>query len=231
MRTSIPNSLDSSSPVAKAGSTAAKPRLEPAAAARDERRRTSPGADPSAYRIGHKVRRLRLGRSMGLVELGRHTGLSASMLSKIETGKCLPTLPTLQRIALVFSVGLDHFFGGEDDKPTCAVVRREERLKFPEKLGAKAPGYWFESLDFPAVNRALNAYHAEFEAARDAGSSTHEHEGVEFVYVIEGTLGLWYDGKETRLEQGDAIYLDASHAHGYRRIGDVPCRGIVVTVP
>ncbi len=168
---------------------------------------------------------------MGLVELGRHTGLSASMLSKIETGKCLPTLQTLQRIAMVFSVGLDHFFGADDDRPMLSVVRRVERLKFPEKQGAKAPGYWFQSLDFPAVNRPLNAYEAEFEPLREAGSSTHEHDGVEFVYVVEGTLGFWYDGKETQLQQGDAIYFDATHAHGYRRIGSDPCRGIVVTVP
>lgn len=210
-----------------------KPASGPVASLKEARSasRTSPGADPSSYRIGHKVRRLRLGRSMGLVELGRHTGLSASMLSKIETGKCLPTLPTLQRIALVFSVGLDHFFGTDDDRPVLSVVRRSERLKFPEKQGAKAPGYWFESLDFPAVNRPLNAYEAEFEPLREAGTSTHEHDGVELVYVVEGTLGFWYDGKETHLEAGDAIYFDAAHAHGYRRIGNAPCRGIVVTVP
>jgi transcriptional regulator with XRE-family HTH domain len=47
---------------------------------------------------------------MGLVELGKHTGLSAAMLSKLERGKLFPTLPTLLRIALVFGVGLEYFF-------------------------------------------------------------------------------------------------------------------------
>jgi DNA-binding XRE family transcriptional regulator len=53
---------------------------------------------------------LRLKKKMRLVELARHTGLSAAMLSKLERGLLFPTLPTLLRIALVFGVGLDHFF-------------------------------------------------------------------------------------------------------------------------
>ena len=56
------------------------------------------------YALGEKLRGLRLRKSMGLVELGKHTGLSAAMLSKLERGKLFPTLPTLLRIALVFGV-------------------------------------------------------------------------------------------------------------------------------
>ena len=43
------------------------------------------------YSIGEKLRSLRLRKSMGLVELGRHTGLSAALLSKLERGKLYPT--------------------------------------------------------------------------------------------------------------------------------------------
>ena len=66
-----------------------------------------------SYSIGPKVRAIRLKKKMGLVELGRHTSLSPAMLSKIERGRLFPTLPTLLRIALVFSVGLDFFFSGQ----------------------------------------------------------------------------------------------------------------------
>lgn len=52
---------------------------------------------------------------MGLVELSKHTGLSPALLSKLEQGKLYPTLPTLSRIALVFSVGLDHFLATKKD--------------------------------------------------------------------------------------------------------------------
>src|SRR5688572_29102909 len=80
------------------------------------------------YGIGERIRTLRLKKKMGLVELGRHTGLSPAMLSKIERGRLFPTLPTLLRIALVFSVGLEYFFAGAREKPLMAIVRKAERV-------------------------------------------------------------------------------------------------------
>lgn len=193
--------------------------------------KSSLGPDPAAYRIGSRIRALRLGRSMGLVELGRHTGLSASLLSKLETGKSLPTLPTLQRIAMVFSVGLDHFFVRDDQRVIREVVRKADRLRFPGEAGSASPSYWFESLDFPAVNRPMSAYLANFEDRPVAGADCHEHEGAEVVYVIEGSLGLWHDGVETRLDEGDSVYFDCGRPHGYRRLAGKRCSGVVVTVP
>jgi transcriptional regulator with XRE-family HTH domain len=88
----------------------------------------------SDYAIGEKLRALRLRKKMGLVELGRHTGLSAAMLSKIERGKLFPTLPTLVRVALVFSVGLEYFFSDERKRQVIGIVRRGERKRIAERL-------------------------------------------------------------------------------------------------
>src|SRR6476620_11856280 len=98
------------------------------------------------YEIGAKVRVLRLRKKMGLVELGRHTGFSAALLSKIESSKLFPPLGTLLRLAMVFGVGLDHFFTDTIEKPARAVVRKSDRLRFPS--AEKQPSYFFESLDF-----------------------------------------------------------------------------------
>src|SRR6516225_2184476 len=114
------------------------------------------------YRIGPKVRAMRLRKKLGLVELARHTGLSPAMLSKIERGLLFPTLPTLLRIALVFGVGLDHFFTESAERPTVAVTRKKERLRLPDRPGADPPSYVFESLDFPVTDRKMQAYYAEF---------------------------------------------------------------------
>jgi len=57
--------------------------------------------------IGERIKRLRLKKSMGLVELGKHTGLSASFLSQLETGRVVPTLRNLARIAMVFSKDME----------------------------------------------------------------------------------------------------------------------------
>src|SRR6478672_10604781 len=114
------------------------------------------------YAIGSKLRRLRLRKSMGLLELSRHTGLSPALLSKLERDVMHPTLPTLLRISMVFSVGLEYFFNPEP-RPVLEIVRRQDRLRFPDSAEASPVAYYFESLDFPVAEPALNAYFAEFE--------------------------------------------------------------------
>src|SRR5690606_30051797 len=85
------------------------------------------------YDIGAKIRTLRTGRKLGLAQLGAHTGLSSGMLSKIERGQLFPTLPTLLRIAMVFGVGLEHFFL-DPDQPQVAIVRKADRLRLPDRV-------------------------------------------------------------------------------------------------
>ena len=88
------------------------------------------------YALGEKLRTLRLRKSMGLVALGKHTGLSPAMLSKLERGKLFPTLPTLLRIAMVFGVGLEYFFSDERKRHIVAIARKKERMQFPEGSNA-----------------------------------------------------------------------------------------------
>src|SRR5512139_2976705 len=82
----------------------------------------------ASYELGRKLRQLRLKKKIGLVDLGKHTGLSASMLSQLENGKMVPTLPTLARIAMVFDVGIDHFFADRKKKSLFSIVRAGERM-------------------------------------------------------------------------------------------------------
>lgn len=182
------------------------------------------------YRIGPKLRALRLRKKLGLVELGRHTGLSPAMLSKIERGLLFPTLPTLLRIALVFGVGLEHFFTEESGRPRVAVIRKEDRLRLPDRPGADPPAYLFESLDFPVTDSKISAFHAEFPADAPP-SELHRHEGAELIYVLTGKLAVRVDDEETILGPGDAMYFDSAAAHSYRRHGRSACAAIVVVAP
>jgi transcriptional regulator with XRE-family HTH domain len=179
------------------------------------------------YAIGPKIRRLRLRKKLGLVQLSEHTGLSPAMLSKIERGHLFPTLPTLLRIALVFGVRLDHFFREDSDRPVYAVVRKADRIGLPEKAGKASSAYRFESLDYPVSDRKLNGYYVEF-AEEAEQSEPHEHPGAEIVYVLGGELVVNLEGEDFTLGQGDSMYFDCAHPHTYRRKGALPCAAIIV---
>ena len=183
------------------------------------------------YAIGEKIRALRLRKKIGLVELGRHTGLSPALLSKIERGRIFPTLPTLLRIALVFNVGLDYFFAGAREKPMIAVSRKGSRVSLPERAGTRDAAYRFESLDYDATERRFNAYYAEFLPQSKDRMRPHSHPGVEFLYVLHGTLELQVSEQAHTLEAGDSIYFDSHVPHAYRRAGTRSCCAVVITAP
>ncbi len=182
------------------------------------------------YRIGSKIRALRLKKKLGLVRLGKHTGLSAAMLSKIERGQLFPTLPTLLRIALVFGVGLDHFFTEPEARRPVAVVRKRDRIRLPDQPEGDSPSYMFESLDFPVTDRKMEAFYAEFPA-HSKPSEPHAHDGAEIIYVMEGRLVVDVDGEEFALDGGDAMYFDSTAPHSYRREGRAACKAVVVVAP
>ncbi len=180
------------------------------------------------YAIGARLRRLRLRKSMGLVELSRHTGLSPALLSKLERDVMHPTLPTLLRIAMVFSVGLEYFFTPEP-QPLIEIVRKKDRLRFPDHPAAAQVNYFFESLDFPVPDRSLHSYFAEFEPTQPARTRLHTHEGIEFLYVLSGKLELRTPTANHELAAGDAVYFDATTPHGYRRLASARTTALVVT--
>jgi transcriptional regulator with XRE-family HTH domain len=181
------------------------------------------------YQIGPKLRALRLRRKMGLVELGRQTGLSSAMLSKVERGRLFPTLPTLYRMASVFGVGLDHFFGDVLRPPIVAIVRKNDRLPPSARADGRLAIHRFESIEFAVDNPRLNMYHAEFDPRPVAPGHRHTHLGFEVLFVITGRVSVSFDDAEYVLEQGDAIYFDSERPHGYRRQGHDRCTALIVT--
>ncbi|HTW82223.1 MAG TPA: XRE family transcriptional regulator [Terracidiphilus sp.] len=179
--------------------------------------------------IGERIRRLRLKKSMGLVELGRHTGLSASFLSQLETGRVVPTLRNLARIAMVFSKDLSFFFESEP-AAIFRVHRQKDRVRLPQ-TGVEPPTYTFESLGFMVPDRHMDPYFAEFiPMAEDVEPKPHVHAGYEFLYVLDGELELTHSEHHTMLAAGDAVYFDSATPHSYRCAGQSPAGAIIVTM-
>jgi len=180
----------------------------------------------SEKRIGERIKHLRLKKSMGLVELGRHTGLSASFLSQLETGRVVPTLRNLARIAMVFSKDLSYFFEPEP-QTLFRVHRGKDRVRLPQS-GVPDPSYYFESLAYMVPDRQLDPYFAEFLPAKTPRS--HQHFGSEFLYVLSGKLTIRHGGATHELSPGDAVYFDSSTNHSYECAGPEPATALIVTL-
>jgi transcriptional regulator with XRE-family HTH domain len=180
-------------------------------------------------RIGERIKHLRLKKSMGLVELGRHTGLSASFLSQLETGRVIPTLRNLARIAMVFSKDLSYFFEPEP-QTLLRIHRGKDRVRLPQS-GVPEPSYYFESLGYLVPDRQLDPYFAEFLPGKSGSTPRcHQHFGCEFLYLLSGTLSLRHGGTTHQIGEGDAVYFDASTTHSYECPGPSPASALIVTL-
>ena len=110
------------------------------------------------------------------------------------------------------------------------VHRRKDRVRLPQ-TGVEPPTYFFESLGYMVPDRHMDPYFAEFvPLAEHQEPKAHMHPGFEFLYVLEGELGLQHGENHCKLEPGDAVYFDASTPHSYLCSGGKPASALIVTM-
>jgi len=181
----------------------------------------------SAAQLGQRIKRLRLKRSMGLVELGRLTGLSASFLSQLETGRVVPTLRNLARIALVFNKDLSWFFESAGHS-VFRIQRRRDRVRLP--VGSPDPDYITESFGILVPEGGLRPCIAEFlPGGHRSAFHPERYPGVEMVYILNGSLELRRKGEPHLLEVRDICYISGDTPRSYRSAGDDPARVLIIS--
>jgi transcriptional regulator with XRE-family HTH domain len=181
-------------------------------------------AQIEAKGIGQKIRRLRLKRSMGLAELGKEVGLSASFLSQLENGRVVPTLRNLALIALVFKKDLSYFFREENDK-IFRVSRAKDRIRL-----VMGEFLLSDSMSVLVPDRHIVPCIADFLPGVE-GAAFHPQifPGLELVYVISGPLTLSTEDKAEVLHTEDSAWIDGSTTRLYRCHEDKPARALIVT--
>lgn len=191
---------------------------------------TSAEALLASSHLGERIKKLRLKRSMGLVELGRKTGLSASFLSQLETGRVVPTLRNLARVALVFGRDLSYFFDSNDPNSlrVFRIQRKKDRVRLP--VGTPKPDYIAESFGILVPEGGLRPCMAEFLPG-DEHQSFHPHvyPGVEMLYVLSGTVEVTRRGERHTLEPRDVLYISGETQRSYHAFGKKAARALIIS--
>ncbi len=186
-------------------------------------------ASIKAKGIGQKIRRLRLKRSMGLFELGQLVGLSASFLSQLETGRVIPTMRNLARIALAFKKDLSYFLAEEESSTLFRVSRAHDRIRL--HTGEKDATFMVaDSLNILMRDAHTVPCIAEFFPGCDNAAFTPRvFPGLELVYVIEGPLVLTTEQKTEVLHPQDSAWIDGNTKRHYRCHEESPARALIMT--
>jgi transcriptional regulator with XRE-family HTH domain len=197
--------------------------------------------------IGERIRAERERRGVSLRSLARTVGLSPSLISQIETGKCRPSVSTLYAITTALGVSVEDVFeeqpaDGKAETQTAAEITQAlaEASRLP-RTDDTAPvvhpgerevleldsGVTWERLGHVPGSHVdfLRVTHAPGGTSSPAGRLMR-HGGTEYGYLVEGELTVTLGFRSYRLRPGDSISFASSTPHTYRNEGTVPAVGI-----
>ncbi|MFB7930094.1 helix-turn-helix domain-containing protein [Streptomyces sp. NPDC056039] len=196
--------------------------------------------------VGARIRQARLERGTSLRALAREVGVSASLVSQIETGKSQPSVSTLYAITTALGISVESLF---DARAPAPVVGAGTPASLPHALAAFAadPGRRIgplavagerETLELDSgvrwerlgrvpgadVDFLLVTYRPGGSSAGSGGLMRHG--GTEYGYLTSGELILTLGFDEYTVRPGDAVCFESTTPHRYRNDGEVPAVGV-----
>ena len=192
---------------------------------------TATSDDPPALDLGRRLRAERLGQGMGLREMARRLGISASALSQIETGKAQPSVSKLFDIVNLLGVSVDGLLAGPDGLQVVVGRGQEgffslQRADDHETLELESGVRWrrLTAGSYPGVE----FLHVEYRpgACSSSDGTFMRHAGQELGYLLSGRLNVDVGFDSYELGPGDSISFPATTPHRLRNDGPEPARAV-----
>jgi len=173
-----------------------------------------------AKKIGEKIRAIRKQKNLTLKELAGTSGISTSMLSKIETAQTLPPVSTYANIATGLEISFGELFQINTEEPDISIVRSGDK-----QVISRGP-YTGSPLAYKKKEKRMEPFLFEYSATKTIPVFRHDNE--EMLFIIEGTLEFRYGEEIIILEKGDCVYFNGKTPHGGRALGDKMTKALVV---
>lgn len=158
--------------------------------------------------IGPRLRALRRHHELTLAELSGATGISVSMLSRLETGQRRPTLEMLLPLARELRVSMDDLIGAPetgDPRLRLKPLRRNGMTLLPL---ARRPG------NLQAHKLVISP------RRRGRRPEMSSHEGYEWLFVLDGRLRLVLGERDVVLGPGEVAEFDTRTPHWFGNADD-----------
>jgi len=170
--------------------------------------------------IGKKIRELRKKGGLVLQDLSDRTGLSKPLLSQIEKEMVSPPIATLLKISKALNTNIGFFFQNDGSEERVVVVRKDESKVIDSRyLGREESGYYYEALAYKKSKKYMEPFLVEFKRKKADQLTYFNHEGEEFIYLLEGRLEFRTEDQQVLLNPGDSLYFESSIPHAYRALG------------
>lgn len=200
--------------------------------------------DPVPY-VGDRLREERLRRGVSVRSLARDLGVSASLISQIETGKSQPSVGTLYAITTALDISVEDVFepptvpgtrGGNSAAPTTVLqalgAQRGQRLgplvapAARQVLQLDSGVTWERLGQLPRTHVDFLLITYDPGGMSSSSGRLMRHPGAEYGYLITGELVLTLGFDELRLTPGDSVSFESTTPHRYHNEGTTPAVGV-----
>ena len=177
--------------------------------------------------IGLQIRRIRKDKNLRLQEIANRTGLSKSLLSKVENFRTIPSLPVLLRISNALNVDMAELVKGinKKHKQSYIIVRKNER-KIIERENAR--GFIYESLVITENKKTSLFESFILTLKKDSKRKPVSTDGNEFLLILKGEIEFEYGKEKILLRNGDSIFFDGRIPHVPRNTSQSEAKILVI---
>ena len=176
--------------------------------------------------LGERIRRLRAERELQQRQLAEKADLTPSMVSQIESGRLTPSLHTLGRIAAALGVAIGSLFDGE--ARGSIVVSRTKDYPVVSFDGSSERWAVLGAGLFQGKIRAVVSTLGPKSRGVTTEKVVIKAGQMKLFYVLQGKVGLHYNGDRHVLEAGDSALLDGGTPHGWENLGAKQARALWV---
>jgi transcriptional regulator with XRE-family HTH domain len=186
--------------------------------------------------LGARLREERERARISQRELARRLGVSASLISQIESGQSKPSVSTLYGIVTELGVSLDDVFRVHEDELTEATATGTESQDAAGGPVVHPAERHVVELDSGVIWERLTSHQHEdvdfLHVIYDVGGSSApderlmRHSGREYGYVLSGRLGVQLGFERHELGPGDSIAFDSTTPHRLWNLGDEAVHGV-----
>ncbi len=175
--------------------------------------------------LAQRIKAQRRDLGLTLEQVASRTGLTRSVLSKVENFRVTPSLPALGKIAGALGLTVADLVTGLEERPQLIVVRKGQGSQIERDRPNSEIVY--ESLAFQRNTKAMEPLLLTVPGGT-ARKQPLAHEGEEFLLVLSGSVELEYGSDIELLKTGDSAYFDAHVQHRLNNRNNRPAKVLCV---
>jgi transcriptional regulator with XRE-family HTH domain len=174
--------------------------------------------------LAEEIKRHRKRHDLSLEELASRSGVSRSMISKIERCEAVPSTTILSQLAEALETTFSQLMAPAVEREILVIPRNLQPI-----LRDESSGFVRRCLSPVLPGRGIDWVLNTLPPGGSTGEFVAHRRGIEeYIYVLKGRLKAVIGERSAVLSEGDSLYFQADANHAFINLGSTPCEYFLI---